>query len=215
MRVSDPKRSGWRKSSWRWAASWMAFLVTWIGRAGAFERPVTLENVNLLREDILETLWKEITAMEEDYRNNREAIRKKLTRALRLMIFSGDRWEGMIEGYAGERTFCSHCRAQETCRKKPVFPKILPGVRLVLGLPDRERPGWDALSLERRPSHATAMVYGNSTRSPNGCSGIRRLKSFNGGKMKRKTTWDNQVVQRRESEREFAQRLRWSAPITC
>ncbi len=41
-----------------------------------FERPVTLENVNLLREDILETLWKEITAMEEDYRNNREAIRK-------------------------------------------------------------------------------------------------------------------------------------------
>ncbi len=49
------------------------------------------------------------------------------------MIFSGDRWEGMIEGYAGERTFCSHCRAQETCMKKPVFPKILPGVRLVLG----------------------------------------------------------------------------------
>ncbi len=41
-----------------------------------FERPVTLENVNLLREDILESLWKEIAAMEEDYRIHREAIRK-------------------------------------------------------------------------------------------------------------------------------------------
>ena len=43
-----------------------------------FERPVTLENVNLLREDILELLWHEITELDEEYRRNREAIRKNL-----------------------------------------------------------------------------------------------------------------------------------------
>ncbi len=41
-----------------------------------FERSVTLESVNLLREDVLELLWEEIGSMEEEYRRNREAIRK-------------------------------------------------------------------------------------------------------------------------------------------
>ncbi len=41
-----------------------------------FERSVTLESVNLLREDIRDALWHEIVAMEEDFRQNREAIRK-------------------------------------------------------------------------------------------------------------------------------------------
>ena len=52
------------------------------------------------------------------------------------MIHSGDCWEGMIQRNAGEVTFCRFCRARHTCKREKdgiAYPRILPGVRLVLG----------------------------------------------------------------------------------